>query len=235
MTTLFLASCHKHNGAETETSCVTRLSPNVADFKVSGNALDSIYALFSANHLSTANLQFTAWLMDTEVNVLPGAYSGYQEQVQANQFINGLPLFADLKSFTFNAGILPSPGNPPGYNPIVGGYAGPAPSADTTGHQTFAALRNDFLTHLSQSYTEGGASNAKPFIPSPSTYINACLNVTLGYLDAAMIPGNPYVFGLAVVKVWAVTPTPDPSITYYPLVYVRDDSGAAWGVVFIVP
>jgi len=235
ITTLFLASCHKHLGTESENSCVTRLSPNVADFKVSGAGLDSIYALFSANNLSTANLQFTAWLTDTEVNTLPGAYSGYQEQVQANQFFNGLPLFEDGISFTFNAGILPPAGNPPGWNPIAGRYTGQMPSTDTTGHQTFSTLRNAFLTHLSQSYFLGGASNAQPFIPSPSTYTNACLDVTLGYLNASSVPGNTAAFGTALVKVWSVTPAPDSSITFYPLVYVEDDNGAAWGVPFIAP
>src|ERR1700733_6223406 len=87
-TTLFLASCHKHNAAsESGTSCVTRLSPAVTDFKVSGADLDSIYALFNANNLSTANLQFTAWFTFMTSNILPGAYNGYQEQVQAIQFI----------------------------------------------------------------------------------------------------------------------------------------------------
>jgi hypothetical protein len=235
-TTFFLASCHKHlPAADSGTGCVTRLSPAVTDLKISGADLDSIYALFNANNLSTANLQFTAWLTFTTSNVLPGAYNGYQEQVQAIQFINGLPLFGETESFTFNAGVLPPPGNPPGYNPIGGAYTGAAPSGDTAGHQSLSALRSAFLAHLSQSYMIGGPANAKPFIPSASTYENACLDVTLGYLDASGVPGSSTPSGTALVKVWSVSPAPDSSITYYPLVYVADDDSAAWGVPFFVP
>src|SRR5579863_3303514 len=174
--TFLLAACHKHL-AESGPGCVTRLSPTVTDFKVSGADLDSIYALFNANNLPTANLQFTAWLTFTTSNIYPGAYNGYQEQVQAIQFINGLPVFGETESVTFNAGILPPPGNPPGYNPIAGAYTGAAPSGDTAGHQGLSALRSAFLAHVSQSYRSGGIANSKPFIPSASTYENACLDV----------------------------------------------------------
>jgi hypothetical protein len=231
--TLLTVSCHKHSSAGDDSICVTRLDPQVSDYNVSGADLDSIYNLFKINNLSTANLQFQYWITYTEVNVDPGAYNGYEEQIQANQFFNGLPVFADMKIFIFYDGNYSDSGS-------VSGYSGPAPNADTTTHQTFAGLRTAFLAHLSQSYTEGGASAySKPFIPSPSTYTNACLNVTLGYLDARTLPANaPNVtssLNQALVKVWSVTPARNSSITYYPLVYVEDDNGFAWGVPFFVP
>ncbi|HEX9513059.1 MAG TPA: hypothetical protein VF939_21365 [Puia sp.] len=184
--------------------------------------------MFSANHLSTANLQFQIWQTDTEININPGAYNGYQEQALAIQFFNGLPVFANREFFTFNAGKF-QPGG------LYDGYTGPAPTADTIGHQTLAGLRKVFLANVSQSYTTGGPLNAKPFIPSASTYINSCLNATLGYLDASMIPGNATAYGSALVKVWSVTPSNSSSITYYPLVYVEDGNGVAWGTPFFVP
>jgi len=229
---LLTVSCHKHSSDDNDSICVTRLVPQVSDYNVSGAALDSIYNLFKVNNLSTANLQFQYWITYTEVNVDPGAYNGYEEQIQANQFFNGLPVFADMKIFIFYDGNYSASGT-------VGGYSGPAPGIDITTHQTFAGLRTAFLANLSQSYSEGGAAGATRFVPSPSTYTHACLNVTLGYLDAGMLPANApnvaFSFNQAVVKVWQVTPARDSSITYYPLVYVEDDNGFAWGVPFVFP
>ncbi len=227
---IFSASCTKDNqsASENQSICVTRLSPQPSDYKVVGASLDSIYALFRANNLSTANLQFLSWSTDTTTNIYPTAYSGYQEQVLAIQFINGLPVFADDEFFTFDAGKF-QPGG------IYDGYTGPAPSADSTGHQTFPDLRKAFLAHVPESYVSGGVQNAKPFIPSASTYINSCLSVTLGYLDAAMIPGNHGAQGKSLVKVWIVTPSISSSISYYPLVFVEDANGHAWGSPFFIP
>lgn len=227
---ILTASCNKHNQStsENETACITRLSPKVSDYGISGAKLDSVYALFSANNLSTANLEFESWGSGTVVNVNPGAYSGYQEQVLAIQFFNGLPVFASEVFFIFNAGRF-QPGG------IYDGYTGPAPSSDTSGHQTFPGLKKAFLAKLSQSYMAGGAQNAKPFVPSASTYINSCLDVTLGYLDASMVPGSATGSEKKLVKVWRVTPSNSTSITYYPVVYVEDDNGIAWGMPFLVP
>jgi hypothetical protein len=226
-----IASCNKHDQSSGENgyNCITRLSPKVSDYGVSGADLDSIYALFSANNLSTADLQFQTWQTDTVMNVDPGAYNGYQEQVNANQFFNGLPVFADGKFFIFNAGKF-QPGG------IYDGYTGPAPTGDTIGHQALPALREDFLSHVAQSYVAGGApSNSQPFIPSASTYVTACFDVTLGYLDAAMVPENPAAYGKELIKVWKVVPSKSSSFTYYPLVYVEDDNGLAWGVPTFIP
>ncbi len=227
---IFSASCRKNSQSPSgnESICVTRLSPQAADSKVTGANLDSIFALFAANNLSTANLQFLYWSTDTTTNIYPTQYSGYQEQVLAIQFFNGLPVFADDEFFTFDAGKF-QPGG------IYDGYTGPAPTSDTSAQQTFPDLRKAFLEHVPESYTAGGTSDAKPFIPSASTYINSCLSVTLGYLDTAMIPGNHTVQGKSLVKVWSVTPSISSSITYYPLVFVEDENGHAWGSPFFVP
>jgi hypothetical protein len=229
-TVVLMASCNKQNQSPeaAQSICVTRAIPKVSDYKVTGNDLDSIFALFSANNLSTANLQFFSWLTDTTTNIYPTQYSGYQEQVLATRFINGLPVFADDEFFTFNAGKF-QPGG------VYDGYTGPAPSGDTTGNQNIVYLREAFLAHVSESFMEGGVQNSKPFIPSASSYVDACLTVTLGYLDASFIPGNPSALNQALVKVWSVRPTYSSSISYYPLIYVEDAGGLAWGVVFISP
>jgi hypothetical protein len=223
-------SCTKHNqdASQSDSICINRLFPIATDYKVSGPDLDSIYVLFQANNLSIANLLFLSWSTDITTNINPLAYSGYQEQVLATQFFNGLPLFGSPTFFSFNAGIYQPAGN-------IDGYYGTPPGPDTIGHQTMATLRNDFLDKVSESYMEGGPLNAKPFVPSASTYKNACLDVTLGYIDASMIPGNSAPFGMALVKVWSVAPAASSTITYYPLIYVEDDNGQAWGVPFLVP
>jgi hypothetical protein len=217
-----------HNRAQADSVCINRLYPIATDYRVSGSVLDSILVLFQANNLPIANLLFLSLSTDSTTNINPLAYSGYQEQVLATQFINGLPLFGSPTFFTFNAGIYQPAGN-------IDGYYGPAPDSDITGHQTMATLRDDFLAKVSESFISGGPLNAKPFVPSASTYEGACLDVTLGYIDASMIPGNSTAFGMALVKVWSVTATASSSITYYPLVYVEDDNGQSWGVPIILP
>lgn len=230
MIIIFTASCAKHNqSSSNENICVTRVIPKVNDFNVSASSLDSINTLFAANNLSTANLQFQNFEVDSTINV-NGGYSAYQIQIMATQFFNGLPVFFtdDFFSFDYHTGIF----QPPAFI----GYTGTSPNADTTSHQNFANLRNAFLAHLSESYTEGGPVNSKRFTPSVSTYINSCLLVTMGYIDAGMVPGNAAnAYNKSLVKVWLVTPSNDPSITYYPLVYVVDSSGNAWGVPFLIP
>jgi len=218
---VFAVSCSKNipAGSGNQNVCVTRLAPKVGEVGVSGAELDAIYALFNANNLPIANLQFLS------LQSVP--YSGYQEQVTAVQYFHGLPVFGN-EIFLFNGGQL-APGG------ILGGYTGPPPSADTAGHQNFSGLRRAFLSHVPESYTEGGASNAKPFVPAASTYVNACLNATLVYLDASQIPGSTAVQNEALVKVWYVTPATGASVTYYPKVFVEDGNGFAWGQPMFVP
>ena len=222
-----VTGCKKQNNEQdSNANCITRKVPKSSDYSVSGADLDSVYTLFSANNLSIANLQFL--YLTTDITVNPTGYSGYQEQVTAIEFFNGLPVFADNKFFTFNAGKYQSDG-------IYDGYTGPAPDNDTTSHQSLSNLRNAFFAHLSESYMAGGPLNSKPFIPSASTYANACLTATLGYLDEGLVKGNVYILNKSLIKVWVVTPAQDPSISYYPLVYVEDDNGVAWGQPLLVP
>ncbi len=217
---VFAVSCSKHAQFISGNNCITRVVPRVTDYNVSGPALDSIFALFQSNNLSTANLQFQSWSPDT---IISPAYSGVQEQVMAFQFFNGLPVFQEDDFFIFNAGKY-QPGT-------VYGYYGPTPNADTTGRLLLPAIQNAFLAHVSESVMEGGPVNSKPFIPSESSFADSCLLATLGYIDAGIIPGSTTPMETALVKVWKITPLNG----FYPLVFVRDDNGLAWGVVFAVP
>ncbi len=223
---IFSGSCSKSNssGSENESVCVTRISPKAGDNLVSPAELDSIYRLFNANNLSTANLKFVFWQIDTPINIYPNQNQNWydQEWVAAVQFFNGLPVLGFDESFLFYSGKLAS-------NGISNGFTGPAPSSDTTTHQSFTNLRTAFLAHVSESYSQGASRDSKPFVPSASTYENACLNVTLGYISASQVHGITAAPNSALVMVWYVTPAVNSSITYYPLVIVVDDNGFAWG------
>jgi len=96
---VFAVSCSKNipAGSGNQNVCVTRLAPKVGEVGVSGAELDAIYALFNANNLPIANLQFLS------LQSVP--YSGYQEQVTAVQYFHGLPVFGN-EIFLFNGGQL---------------------------------------------------------------------------------------------------------------------------------
>jgi hypothetical protein len=223
---IFSGSCSKNNSSdsENESVCVNRIYPKAGDNLVSSADLDSIFRLFNANNLSTANLQYVIWQVDTPINIYPNQNQNWYEKewVAAVQFINGFPVFDIDESFIFNSGKLAP-------NGVSNGFTGPVPSTDTSTHQTYANLRTAFLAHVSESYSQGGSRDSKPFVPSASTYTNACLNVTLGYIDASQVHGSTAAPNSALVMVWFVTPSENSSITYYPIVIVVDDNGLAWG------
>jgi hypothetical protein len=197
---------------------------------VSGADLDSILALFQANNLSIANLQFLSYSTFYSSGIAPGypgspGYVGPAVQVTATQFFNGLPAWVGGYSITFNGGIFTSGGK-------NDGYTGPAPNDDLTTHQTLSALRQAFLAHVTESGSSGGLANSAPSFPyMASMFADSCLLVTLGYMDASMIPGNATPPETALVKVWQVTPLSGG----LPIVNVEDDNSLAWGVVVYLP
>jgi hypothetical protein len=225
---LSAVACNKHDSSTVNNNvCGNRLTPKATDHAVAGADLDSIRALFSANNLSIDNLQFQYWDTAWTLNTIPGQFNGHEEQVVATQYFNGLPVFGESVYFTFYDGV---------YQPDQSSkYTGPAPVGDTTGHRTLAELRKIFLSHISESYRAGGLANSKPFIPTAAAYENDCLTVTLGYMDAGMTFRQGPPLNKALVKVWAVTPASNPSISFFPLVYVEDGSGTGWGVPFLIP
>ncbi len=220
------ASCKKSSQAVTNSTSITRTIPKVTDYQVTGADLDSILALFQANSLSIANLQFQSYTTYYSTGIAPGypgspGYIGPAEQVLATQFFNGLPAWAGGYSITFNGGIFTPAGK---YN----GYTGPAPNDDLTTQQTLSDLRHAFLAHIGESGFSGGLANSAPKFPyTASMYADSCLLVTLGYMDASTIPGNTTPSETALVKVWQVTPLSGG----LPRVNVEDDNGLAWGVV----
>jgi hypothetical protein len=209
-----IPSCSKSSQTITDSTCVTRVVPKATDYQVSAADLESILALFKANHLSTANLQFLSY-----------STYGLAAQVWATPFYNGLPAWVGGEFFTFDAGKY-QPGG------TYDGYTGPAPNTDTTTHQTLSNLRQAFLAHIAESGVVGGASNSSGSFPyTANSYADSCLLVTLGYMDASRIPGSTTPPETALVKVWTVTALHGG----VPAVTVEDDNGFAWPVVFIVP
>jgi hypothetical protein len=208
---LFLnaTSCSKQSSTTLTSDCIERLMPKHTESTLTGNQLDSIKTLFGKNNLSIDQLQF--------IQFTPNIYSD-QEQVWANLFLNGLPVFNYNEVFIFNHAIFDT-----AYL-----YTGTASSNDPTGHQTLAYLRTAFFKHVSESVIY--APVGKPFVPSSSTYLDSCLAVTLGYVDAVYFPGNTIPWG-TLKKVWSIKPLH----SSYPNVFVEDDSGLAWGVPVYIP
>jgi hypothetical protein len=212
-------SCKKHN-EPADIICISRVTADVNDFGVSGVVLDSIYQLFSANNLSTANLQFH-WI-STNTVVSP-SFSGTQEQVLATQFFNSLPVFQDDRYFVFNAGVYQS-------GSYSGGFTGTIPGPDTAARISMLDLRTAFLNHVLESVLEGGAINSVPK-PPQGNFKDSCLVAALGYLDAAMIQGNTVDYNISLVRTWKIT-TANRS---FPAVFVDDETGKAWGLVLSIP
>jgi hypothetical protein len=209
-----IPSCSKSSQTISDSTCISRVVPKATDYQVSAADLQSIFALFKANHLSTANLQFMS-------------YTTYSDaaQVWATPFFNGLPAWVGGEFFTFNAGIY-QPGG------VYDGYTGPVPNSNISTHQTLSNLRVAFLAHVSKSGTVGGAANSRGSFPfTASGFADSCLLATLGYMDASMIPGSTTPSETALVKVWSVTALHGG----LPAVNVEDDNGLAWAVVFSIP
>jgi hypothetical protein len=225
-----IPSCSKSSQTITDSTCITRVVTKATDYQVSAADLQSILALFKANQLSTANLQFLSYSTYYDRGIAlgyPGSpgYIGPAALVWATPFFNGLPAWVGGEFFTFDAGKY-QPGG------TYDGYTGPIPTAYITNHQTLSNLRVAFLAHVSESGTVGGANNSPGRFPySASDYADSCLLVTLGYIDASMIPGSTTPPETALVKVWSVTPLQEG----LPTVNVEDDNGLAWGVVVAIP
>jgi len=215
---IMAVSCSKHHPSNPGNGCITRKVPLVTDTLVSQVTLDSINALFRANNLSAVGLQFNEMEIDTITNA---ADTEILKIVWGIQFFHSLPTFQDYEEFQFKGGIYQP------FQPAINvnnGYTGPAPDPDTVAHETLPALQEAFLRALSSPVLFG-----TPYYPaghSSINYADTCLQATLGYMDAADIPGSRTPLEKGLVKVWKVTPLS----RAYPVVYVEDDNGVSWVV-----
>jgi len=210
-------SCNKHHDTPTA-DCITRIDASQTA-TVSAAQMDSINRLFSSNGLSTTGLQFYSFF---SASIVEPGFFGTQEQVAANVFYNGLPVFADDQYFIFNAGQYQPNG--------TASYTGPVPPPDTTSRQTLEDLRTAWLTHYQQDTIFGGASASRPYAPG-TAYSDSCLLAELGYLDAATFANGPRTYGVSLVKAWKVSPLSGG----YPMVYVQDSTGTCVPVQEFVP
>jgi hypothetical protein len=218
------ASCSKLGTSDdSDAGCMTRVIPMVTDTLLSRYELDSINLLFRQNNLSTANLQFYSF---KDYMVQDSTYDGIEVQIIATQFFHNLPLFsvAGDKLYLFNSGQLQPP--PLHY---WDGYDGPAPDADTSGHQALSVLRSAFFESLA-GYVNPGGPALWPDSPNyPVNYHDSCLVAKLGYIDAAWAPGSTTRPNTALIKVWKV------SLLSGLAVYVQDNNGIPWPVALTMP
>jgi hypothetical protein len=222
---IFGTSCAKHGTSNgSDSGCITRVIPMLTDTLLSLDELDSINMLFRQNNISTANLQFYSF---KGYMVHDSTYDGIQEQIIATQFYHNLPLFsvAGDKLFQFNNGQLQPP-LPHYWN----GYDGPAPDADTSGHQGLSVLRSAFLERIAEYVNPGGPAVLAGAPNHPVNYHDSCFVAKLGYIDASWAPGSTIRPNTALIKVWKVTP---PSGN--PPVYVQDNNGLSWPVALTMP
>ena len=221
---IFGTSCSKNGTSHgSDSGCITRVIPMLTDTLLSLDELDSINVLFRQNNLSTANLQFYSF---NGYMVHDSTYDGIQLQIIATQFYHNLPLFsvAGDKMFLFNDGQVQPP--PPNY---WDGYDGPAPDADTSGHQALSVLRSAFFERLA-GYVNPGGPALWPDSPSHQVnYHDSCLVAKLGYIDAAWAPGSTISPNTALIKVWKVSPLSGPSV------YVQDNNGLSWPIALTFP
>jgi hypothetical protein len=220
------ASCRK-NSAGAGNGCIERVvllpgdlpvnSPPIIDVDpITEGQIDTIKILFTNNNLPFNQYQFVYYIYD------PWSGDSIQQQVTANPFVNGLPVFGDQQVFNFINGIFSASTS---YLTVE-----VAASNDTTGHQTLTYLRNAFLQHVSEATILWPLPASKPTVPSPAAFRDTCLSAILGYMDPSNIPGNPYSPG-HLIKVWQITAIN----SNYPVVFVRDDNGQGWGVSIAIP
>ena len=214
--TFFCGSCRKHgdSGTGTDNGCITRVSPQPSGFQ------DSALFLFQANHLSTSASRFELFQSGY---VGSPSYSGWEQTITVTPYFNGLPCSFEEYLFFYN-GVYE-----PGIS--VNLYTGALPGPDISTHQDLAFLRAAFLAHEAESYTIGGFAGSTPDIHPASFYADSCLNATLTYMDAGLIPGSSVAPGSTLTKVWTVY-THNGSL---PVVYVEDATGLAWGEIVRVP
>lgn len=219
------ASCSKYGTSHgSDSGCITRVIPMLTDTLLSQDKLDSINILFRQNNLSTTNLQFYSF---QDYMVHDSMYDGIQVQIIATQFFHNLPLFsvAGDKLYLFNNGQLQPP--PLHY---WDGYDGPAPDADTSGHQALSALRSAFFERLAGYVNPGGPALWSDSSNYPAYYHDSCLVAKLGYIDASWAPGSAIRPNTALIKIWRVTP-----LNGNPPVYVQDNNGLSWPVALTLP
>jgi hypothetical protein len=221
-----LTACSRH-GSAVGNDCISRFTPDGTTPLIPQSELDTITGLFTQNNLPASGLQFTSIIYNAVYN--PSQYSGPQDQVTANVYINGLPVFQGQEYFDFDSTGAFQP-------PAIGGWQGQQPGKDTTTRQSLIALRQAFLKNYKLCTVEGGPINSKPSHPT-APYDDTCLSAELGYMDANSINTNtPY--GQQLIKVWLVCSSTSrlyPSFFVYPAVFVADSTGAVRPQYLIIP
>jgi hypothetical protein len=216
----FMLSCKKGQSGSNSTSpgCISEgtmtadsLAPPLTKAQLS--VIDN---LFAQNNLSTAYQQF--FWVDSNYFTPPG-YNTDVDQVEilSYRWYNNLPVFRWNDNYTFYNGVLqPS---------II--YTGPAPEPGPFG-QSLLSLHTIWLNNFMKVATYGPLSN-KPTYPN-AAWRDSCLTATPGYIDAAFFDST-VAWQTQLVMAWQVAPTGEP----YPMIYVEDNTAAAWPVDVFIP
>ncbi|TDX01743.1 hypothetical protein [Dinghuibacter silviterrae] len=190
---LLLAACRKHHdNTPSGTGTIVRVQPRLTDTLLGASALDSIAALCQANGVSMVNQQFFMFYQDSPLLV-----------AIAHIYLNGLPVAVAQTNLYFKAGVLQRPASYTDTNLV-------AADNDTSGHQSLAQLRADFLA---APLVKNGYTNPDVH------YADSNLTANLAYVPSVFFLGPPSS-GYPLTKAWVIH-----GFYQYPYIWVRDADG----------
>ena len=176
-----LQSCSKTttNSNQANTGCIERIFLHPSTFPINAPPIllvdpitqaqiDTIHTLFTNNNLPFNQYQFVGYVSYQYSN------DTIQTQVDANPFLNGLPIYGGGEVFIFFNGSYSASSSYLNLSPEI------PTNNDTTGNQSLPNLRSAFLKYVPEATITGPMINAKPIAPLPSAYLDTCLSATLG-------------------------------------------------------
>lgn len=206
---VFITSCSKSkiHSLGDDFGCINREVPNWRDPKLTTANATVAKDLFQSNGLSADNLWFTRLKYDTIV--LNGA-TNYYVYIQAQEFLNDLPVFTSFPGYYFKNGAQELPD----MNRLVG----------STTLNNYPDLRMSQVRKLyvDQLYAQHYAPD---YIKS---FKDSCLSATFGYYD--MNAGSSYQ-PVKLTKAWRVHPAHSDT----PYAFFKDDGTLIFfstGIVF---
>lgn len=194
---LLIASCRKPAGSlPDDPGCTNRIYIPVSAHDLNPADLNTVNAVFNANHIDHRDYRFYQYVHDTFQTLYP-PYTAYdQKLVKADQYTNGLHIFNEQINYVFFDDQLH----------IVAGSRTKGTRLDTQPHLTLSQLRGLFLQEISKH-----ADNAM--------FTDTCVNAEFGYYN---LNGSGADTLEHLIKAWHITPLH----TRYPEAYYQDDNGS---------
>ena len=197
LTILAITSCSKSKKhiLGDDFGCINREVPSWRDSKLSAANNAVANDLFQTNGLSSANLWLTRLQYDTVV--LNGA-TNYYVYIQAQEFVNGIPVFTSFPGYNFKNGAQELPD----MNHLVG----------STTLNNYPDLR---MSQVRKLYMDQLYAQHYP-LDYIAGFKDSCLTATFGYYDMNAGSSNQPV---QLTKAWWV----HPANSFAPYAFFKDD------------